>query len=49
MEREKVRAIAVAFLATLVFCVVAYALTTDQIWNAVYDSVTHSLKVVVTP
>jgi len=49
MGREKAYAVAIGFLGTLLVAALAYAYTQDQIWNAVYDSATTSLKVVVTP
>lgn len=39
--------LALGFFGFLVFAAIAWALTTDQIFNSVYDSATMSLKVAI--
>lgn len=48
MNQEQRLVFAVAFFGALAFYAIAWALTTDQILQNVFDSATSSLKVVVT-
>lgn len=43
------KALGIAFFATLGAIALAYAATTDQIWNAVFISASNSIRVTATP
>lgn len=43
------RVMGVAFIVTIAFYAIAYALTTDQIFSAVYISGSQSLRVISVP
>lgn len=42
-------ALALGFFSCVICVVVAWALTTDQIWQSWYDSPTQSIKVTIVP